>query len=66
MALMMAAAKYTSNSMLGNKNDPEPDGYPNKSEIRHRFRRPLNELINEIGEGRGIFLTKNLRNEGPY
>ena len=31
--------------------DPGRQDY--KDEIRKRFRRPVNELINEVGEGRG-------------
>lgn len=55
MAVTLAAAQYTGNSMLSDTVDPEKDGFLNKSEIRNRFRRPVNELINEIGEGRGVF-----------
>lgn len=55
MAITLAAASYTGNSMLSDTVDTETDRFLSKSEIRNRFRRPVNELINEIGEGRGMF-----------
>lgn len=36
-------------------NQDEEDTLTRKEEARSRFRRPINELINEIGEGRGEF-----------
>ena len=54
VAVTLAAASYTGNSMLSETVDPETDRFLSKSEIRNRFRRPVNELINEIGEGRGM------------
>jgi hypothetical protein len=53
LAVTLAAAQYTGNSMLSDVTDPDKDRYLDKAEIRNRFRRPVNELINEIGEGRG-------------
>lgn len=56
MAIVLSAAQYTGNSMLSDTSDPEKDRFQNKTEIRNRFRRPVNELINEIGEGRGMLV----------
>jgi hypothetical protein len=53
LAATLAAADYTGNSMLSDVSNPEVDRFANKTEIRNRFRRPVHELINEIGEGRG-------------
>jgi hypothetical protein len=53
LAVTMAASEYTGHSMLSDVTDPEKDRFQNKTEIRNRFRRPVNELINEVGEGRG-------------
>ncbi|KAF7504168.1 hypothetical protein GJ744_002637 [Endocarpon pusillum] len=55
VAITLAAASYTGNSMLSETVDTDTDRFLSKSEIRNRFRRPVNELINEIGEGRGIY-----------
>lgn len=42
--------------MFGNPDmHPEEGRWPTKEELRKRFRRPLNETINELGEGRGKF-----------
>ena len=55
LAVTLAAAQYTGNSMLSDVSDPEADRFSTKSEIRNRFRRPVHELINEVGEGRGMW-----------
>lgn len=54
LAVTLAAAQYTGNGMLNDTTDPERDRLREKMEIRNRFRRPLSETINEIGEGRGM------------
>ncbi len=54
LAITLAAASYTGNSMLSDTVNTDPDRFLTKSEIRNRFRRPVNELINEVGEGRGM------------
>ena len=66
LSVLMAAATYTGNTLLSYKADREEDRYRDKTEIRNRFRRPVNELINEIGEGRGMFSTLTLREEGQH
>jgi len=51
----LAAVKYTGGTFF-RENDPGDDlRYLSKEEIRKRFRRPIQETINEIGEGRGIY-----------
>lgn len=53
LGLALAAVRYTGGTLF-QSGYPEEDLYARKEEMRKRFRRPLNELINEIGEGRGI------------
>lgn len=55
LAITLAASQYTGSSMLSDTRDPQRDRFQDKSEIRNRFRRPVNEMINELGEGRGIY-----------
>jgi hypothetical protein len=54
VAVVLAAVAYTGDSMMTDVTDPEKDRRLSKTEIRHRFQRPVHELINEIGEGRGM------------
>lgn len=54
VAVALAAAQYTGNSMLSDVSNPNEDRFATKTEIRNRFRRPVHEMINEIGEGRGM------------
>lgn len=50
----MAVVSYTGNSMFESASDkPITDRVAQKEEAKNRFRRPLNETINELGEGRG-------------
>lgn len=34
---------------------PQEGRWPTKEDLRKRFSRPINETINELGEGRGAF-----------
>jgi hypothetical protein len=54
LAAALAAAQYTGNRMLSDTVDPEQDRFTDKTAIRRRFMRPVQETINEIGEGRGM------------
>jgi hypothetical protein len=54
VAVVLAAVAYTGDSMMTDVADPEKDRRLSKTEVRHRFQRPVHELINEIGEGRGM------------
>ena len=53
LAAIMAAINYTGHSLFQEASDLDADMYPTKEELRKRFRRPVNEVINELGEGRG-------------
>ncbi len=57
LAVALAGAQYSGGAIFSQRSDPEEDAFVKKEEIRRRFRRPANEMINEIGEGRGMSLT---------
>ncbi len=51
---VMGVVSYTGHSMFESSADKiSPDRVDYKEEARNRFRRPVNETINELGEGRG-------------
>lgn len=53
---VLGAVQYTGGTLLGGRaNEPDMDKSAYKEEMRKRFRRPINEIVNEIGEGRGIY-----------
>ncbi|EHY59561.1 hypothetical protein HRR83_001162 [Exophiala dermatitidis] len=52
----MAVASYTGRSVFESASDePQLDRIGYKEEAKTRYRRPINETINELGEGRGIY-----------
>ena len=53
MAVGLGAMAFTANTIARSPEDADELRQAEKDEIRKRFRRPLNELVNEIGEGRG-------------
>jgi len=55
LGVALAGAQFTGGAIFSQRSDPDEDQFVRKEEIRRRFRRPANELINEIGEGRGIY-----------
>ncbi|RMZ91870.1 hypothetical protein DV736_g912, partial [Chaetothyriales sp. CBS 134916] len=53
---VMGVVAYTGGSIFGARaNEPQANNVEYKEELRRRSRRPINELVNEIGEGRGIY-----------
>jgi hypothetical protein len=51
---VLGTIAYTGGTILGDRpSEPDMDKAAYKEEMRKRFRRPINELVNEIGEGRG-------------
>ncbi|EXJ56551.1 hypothetical protein A1O7_06895 [Cladophialophora yegresii CBS 114405] len=53
---VMGVISYTGRTMFESAADkPFADRMAYKDEAKARFRRPLNETINELGEGRGIY-----------
>jgi len=59
-SVIMAVADFTGGSLKG-KRDPEVDEYERKVALRTNRRRPIEETIAEVGEGRC-----ELFNPGPY
>jgi hypothetical protein len=49
----MGAFAYTQ-GLTGYKKDPELDEFERKQALRANRRRPIEETISEIGEGRGV------------
>lgn len=51
---LLAVLEYTGGRIEGRRRDPEADEFERKERLRLTRRRPLEETIAEIGEGRGI------------
>jgi hypothetical protein len=56
-AVIMGAYNYTGGSLTGYKKDSAEDEFERKQFLRKNRRRPIEETISELGEGRGKFLT---------
>jgi hypothetical protein len=54
-SVIIAAFDYTGGSLAGKRIEiPEMDEYERKEYLRNNRRRPIEETIAEIGEGRGV------------
>jgi len=53
LAVLLGAFDYTGNSLRGYDRDPEVDEVARKEYLRKNRRRPIEETIAELGEGRG-------------
>ncbi len=61
LAVIMAAFDYTGGSLFGYQRNPAIDEYDRKEALRANKRRPIQETIDELGEGRGKqFLLENI------
>jgi hypothetical protein len=49
----MSAYDYTGGSLSGYKKDKDLDEFERKEALRKNRRRPIQETISELGEGRG-------------
>jgi hypothetical protein len=54
-AIILGAFDYTGGVLTGYKRDPEMDEFERKQELRKNRRRPIEQTISELGEGRGIY-----------
>ncbi|KAH6721324.1 hypothetical protein DL95DRAFT_393824 [Leptodontidium sp. 2 PMI_412] len=54
-AVVLGAYDYTGGALTGYRKDPEIDEFERKQALRKNRRRPIDETITEIGEGRGIY-----------
>jgi len=52
-AVVLAAFNYTGGKLTGFDRDPEVDEYERKEQLRKNRRRPIEETLAELGEGRG-------------
>ena len=53
-AVLMGAYDYTGGTLTGYKKDPTLDEFERKQELRKNRRRPIEQTISELGEGRGM------------
>ncbi|KAJ9148488.1 NADH-ubiquinone oxidoreductase subunit [Pleurostoma richardsiae] len=51
-AVLLSAYEYTGGSLRGYSRDPEADEFDRKEKLRLNRRRPIEETIAEVGEGR--------------
>lgn len=58
LAIVMAAFDYTGGSLFGSHRDPMLDEYDRKEALRANKRRPIQETISQLGEGRGTDLQR--------
>jgi hypothetical protein len=49
----LGAYDYTGGALTGYKRDPEMDEFERKEYLRKNRRRPIEQTISELGEGRG-------------
>ena len=52
-AVVLGAYDYTGGALTGYKKDKEVDEFDRKEYLRKNRRRPIEQTISEIGEGRG-------------
>ncbi|OBT83574.1 hypothetical protein VE02_06956 [Pseudogymnoascus sp. 03VT05] len=54
-AVLLGAFDYTGGRINGWNRDPEADEFERKQYMRKNRRRPIEETISEVGEGRGVY-----------
>ncbi|CZT23415.1 probable NADH-ubiquinone oxidoreductase 213 kDa subunit [Ramularia collo-cygni] len=55
MAVVLSAFQFTGGRLDGYKRDPEIDEVARKEHMRKNRRRPIDETVHQLGEGRGIY-----------
>ena len=60
LAVVLAAFNYTGGRLQGYSKDPEVDEVGRKEYLRRNRRRPLEDTVAELGEGRGTFALGQL------
>ncbi|WPG98038.1 Hypothetical protein R9X50_00082200 [Acrodontium crateriforme] len=55
LAVLLGTFTYTGGSLIGFKADNNIDEVSRKEELRKNRRKPIEEIVNELGEGRGIY-----------
>lgn len=56
LAVVLGTFDYTGGALSGIGRDPDADEYERKQALRKNRRRPIQETIDELGEGRGELL----------
>lgn len=59
-AVVMSAYDYTGGSLTGYTKDQEVDEFERKQALRKNRRRPIEETISELGEGRGTLYLQSM------
>ena len=52
----LAAFTFTGGKLTGYERDPTVDEVSRKEYLRKNRRRPVDEIVNELGEGRGMHM----------
>lgn len=65
LSVGMGAFNFTGGLIQGYKSRSEVDEYERREQLKKRQRRPIQETINEIGEGRGM-LHEPCYDSSPY
>ncbi|MCJ1378027.1 hypothetical protein MMC17_001123 [Xylographa soralifera] len=55
LAVFLGTFDYTGGVLTGYEKDPNVDEYDRKEQLRKSRRMPIQETINDLGEGRGIY-----------
>lgn len=56
LSVVLAAFTFTGGKLTGYERDPEVDEVSRKEYLRKNRRRPIDEIVNELGEGRGMHM----------
>jgi hypothetical protein len=56
LSILLSTFEYTGGSLTGYAKDPDVDEFERKEQLRKNKRRPIQETIDELGEGRGIYI----------
>lgn len=62
LAIVQGAFDYTGGKFSGYDKDPNVDEYERKEALRRTRRKPIQETLEELGEGRGELSSQLLRN----
>lgn len=54
LSVVLAAFTYTGGKLTGYERDPSVDEVSRKEYLRKNRRRPVEQIVNELGEGRGM------------
>ena len=57
LAVLQGVFDYTGGKFTGLDKDPDVNEYERKEQLKKQRRRPIQETLNELGEGRGNLLN---------